>query len=221
MASFTPRPSTFLKKMSRYLDVDKILSEEERLPCLFLYDAANMGHLDSTIQQTTDLLPVESRVDLPFWLGQDLKAKNYVRIESPKFYGLKMRDALRAGAESINLREFSYYYFEVGMRLAIELSESGGGIDLLRNLRQAFVGERYRKILVRVLSQGTQDDLADFGQTLTSSEMSIFRAGLQATQNVQAWRRQESALLKSSNILGSRRGIGASDQAQSRKKTRG
>lgn len=32
--------------MSRFLDVDAILAEEERLPCLFLYEAAHMGHLD-------------------------------------------------------------------------------------------------------------------------------------------------------------------------------
>jgi len=204
--------------MSRYLDIDLILSEEERLPCLFLYEGANMGHLDSTTQQNEDnSLPVESRVDLPFWLGQELKVRNYVRIEPPKFYGLKMRDELRAGAESINLREFSYYYFEVGMRLAIALMDK----DLLLNLRQAFVGERYRKILVRALSQGTQDDLADFSQTLTSSELLIFRAGLHATQNVQSWRRLESALLKKSNMLESRRGGGAAtDNAQARKKTR-
>jgi hypothetical protein len=155
------------------------------------------------MQQTADNnLPVETRVDLPFWLGQELEARKYIKIETPKFYGLKMRDELRAGAESINLREFSYYYFEMGIRLAIALRDD----DLLRNLRQAFVGERYRKIMVRALAQSNQDDLADFSQTLTSSELSLFRAGLRATQNVQLWRRMESSLLKSSSILGTRRG---------------
>lgn len=201
--------------MNRYLDIDLILSEEERLPCLFLYDGANMGHLDSSMQQNSDnLLPEQSRVEIPFWLGQELKARSFVRIEVPKFYGIKMRDEMRAGAAAINLRDFTYYFFEVGMRLSIALMDR----DLLQNLRQAFLGERYRKLLVRALSQGSQEDLADFSQTLTSSELLIFRAGLQATHNLQAWRSMESSIIKGSQVLGARRMT--SDSLKANKKAR-
>lgn len=59
------------------------------------------------------------------------------------------------------------------MRLAVALRDK----DLLQNLRQAFLGERYRKLMVRALGQGAQDDLSEFCQSLTSSETAIFRAG--------------------------------------------
>jgi GINS complex subunit 3 len=202
---------------SRHLDIDQILSEEERIPCLFLYDAAGMGHLDSAMQQNVNnTLPEQSRVDLPFWLGQELLRFNSVQIELPKFYGNKMRDEMRAGAVAINLREFSFFFFEVGIRLAIVLKDR----DLLQHLRQAFLGERYRKIMVRALSQGSQDDLADFSQTLTSSEIAIFRAGLIATQNLHAWRSLESTVLKGSRLLGARRGGGGGSDSHAAKKAR-
>lgn len=85
--------------MSRYLDIDLIMAEEDRLPCLFLHDSAGMGHLDSTMQQTRDnVLPAQSRVEVPYWLAQELKLKSAVEMEAPKFFGVKMRSEMRAGA---------------------------------------------------------------------------------------------------------------------------
>jgi len=177
------------------LDIDLILSEEERLPCTFQVDASNMGHLDVTVQ--SDTLPSGARVELPHWLGQPLFEKNVVVMEVPKHFGPKMRDHMFAGASNVNLRSYSHYFFEIGLRLAKVMRDE----DLFRKLRVAFLGERYRKLVVRALSQSPQDDVAEFCQALTSTELVIFHAGYQASQNLQRWRANDSALLDMAPIL--------------------
>jgi GINS complex subunit 3 len=49
----------------RYLDIDLILSEDERIPCKFRLEADKLGHLDPTNEEES--LPKESVVDLPLW----------------------------------------------------------------------------------------------------------------------------------------------------------
>ena len=133
----------------RFLDIDLILSEEERLPCVFQVDAANMGHFDSTVQEKD--LPKNARVELPHWLGQKLQDKNMAKMELPKHFNTKMRDEMRAGAASVNLREFSHYFFEIGLRLS--RSAVPPDADLQRTLRAAFLGERFRRLMVYGLDQ--------------------------------------------------------------------
>src|SRR5690348_4494368 len=99
-----------------YLDIDNLLGEEERLPCVFTSGGTGMGSLDPTLNSHN--LPAKSRVSLPLWLAIGLTEKNIVVIETPIHYGAQMRQEIRAGAESLRLREFSLYFFEVGLRLA-------------------------------------------------------------------------------------------------------
>jgi GINS complex subunit 3 len=49
----------------RYVDIDLILSEDERIPCKFSLDADKLGHLDPTNEE--EYLPTGSVVDLPLW----------------------------------------------------------------------------------------------------------------------------------------------------------
>jgi GINS complex subunit 3 len=65
-----------------YLDIDKVISEEERIPCFFQSDAKNLGHLD--IGNTDEDLPENSKIELPLWLVTVLSKKNMVRMELPK-----------------------------------------------------------------------------------------------------------------------------------------
>lgn len=67
----------------------------------------------------------------------------------PKGYSLRVRDDIEAGPESINLREFSYYYFEVGFRISELLNDE----NLMRVLRMALCGERFKILISRALSR--------------------------------------------------------------------
>jgi GINS complex subunit 3 len=74
----------------KYLDIDEILSEEERMPSVFNLDASGLGCLDST-NHSPDL-PAHSKVELPLWLAHVLSDKNMVNMEVPKHYGVRIRE---------------------------------------------------------------------------------------------------------------------------------
>jgi GINS complex subunit 3 len=130
-----------------YLDIDQILSEEERIPSTFLMAGPGLGHLDISID--SEDLPSQTRIELPLWLALELRKKHFVTLELPKHFERRMRDEILAGAESINLKEFSYYFFEVGSNLAIET----GNEDLKTTLQIAFAGERFRSLMMYSLSR--------------------------------------------------------------------
>ncbi len=54
--------------MGRFLDVDTILAEDERLTCKMLYESVNLGHLNSNINSAD--LARDTKVDIPIWLAQ-------------------------------------------------------------------------------------------------------------------------------------------------------
>ena len=130
-----------------YLNLDEILSEEERMPSIFLIDGSGLGHLDST----NDLidLPANTKIELPFWLVQTLLEKNMIEIELPKHYGSRIREDIMAGALAVPLREYSFYYFEVGWKLS-KLTRDN---DLRKTLRIAFTGDRYKALMARSLAK--------------------------------------------------------------------
>ncbi len=155
-----------------YLDLDTILSEEERVPCVFQFEVAYLGFLNPNDNEDSESLPKSSKVELPVWLATSLANTNVVTIEAPKHFGTKMRDEIRAGAESINLKEFSYYFFEVGLKLCRVNQDS----SLLGALRIAFSGDRFKNLLVHCMSMMFEDS-TEFAQALTSTELKIFNIG--------------------------------------------
>jgi GINS complex subunit 3 len=132
---------------SGYLDIDEILSEEERMPCKFSLDGKNLGFLNSASDSND--LEEGSKVELPLWLSKPLREKNMIEIELPKHYGIRIREEINAGALAVKLREYSYYYFEVGLQLSKITKDD----DLKRTLRTAFAGERYKSLMGRALSK--------------------------------------------------------------------
>ena len=186
--------------MSKYLDLDAILAEDERVPCKFLVDAEHLGHLHPTVSEED--LPKDVVVELPLWLGKAFSDRNMVKIEMPKHYGSKMRDAILAGASAVDLRDYSHYYFVVGLKLAKMVKPADE--DLLRIMRKAFTGERFRDLCVLTLTN-SQDDMTDFCQKLTSTELFIFNEGLQAARDLARWKSSESNLLQKASILGKRK----------------
>jgi hypothetical protein len=64
-----------------------------------------------------------------------------------------MREEILAGGTNINLRDYSYYFFEVGLRIAKESKEVRDSNELKRTLIKAFTGNRYRQLLVNSLTR--------------------------------------------------------------------
>lgn len=131
----------------KYLDIDNILAEEERLPCTFSVTANNLGFLDPSSNNTS--LASNTTVELPLWLVQELYKEGIVQIQTPKHFGQKMRDELDTNNTNVNLAGYSHYYFDVGLIL----SNATRDADLLRTLRAAFCGNRYLSLMVHGLSK--------------------------------------------------------------------
>lgn len=133
--------------MWRTLDLDAILSEEERIPCVFQMDAQGLGFLDPTNDRSN--LQQGAKVELPLYMAKALTQRGMTEMELPKHYELKMRHNIAASALNINLKEYTPYYFEVGMELAAQLRDK----DLQDTVRIAFCGDRYKSLMINALSR--------------------------------------------------------------------
>ena len=110
----------------------------------------------------------------------------------PKGFGLRVRDDISAGPASVRLRDFSYYYFELGFRICRLLNDE----NLLVILLMALCGERYTTLISRALSRSAishpvifcfltfillndswHGDVAEYCQQLTATELALFTAG--------------------------------------------
>jgi hypothetical protein len=60
-----------------------------------------------------NILLARSRVELPFWLAEGLLDVQMVRIQLPKYYLPEFIKVFSADSEIANLRDKSYYYYEL------------------------------------------------------------------------------------------------------------
>jgi hypothetical protein len=216
---------------SRCLDIDNILWEEEKVSGTFNLDCNQIGFLDPNHHgaggrgagpsssdkyfggddddtSAYSMLPMGSRIALPLWLAIVLADKNFIEIEVPKHLGPKMRQAIDAGAGSVNIREFSYYFFETGMELSRYLGNTRSSSDaanfrrkeadnIASSLRKAFFGDRYEKLFTYALTGG-HHDTTEFIQTLTAAEQTVFQKGHNAYRAYNEWKASATVLLKAS-----------------------
>ena len=72
-----------------------------------------------------------------------------VEVEVPKHFGPRMRDEIMAGPAKMKLKDFSNYFFEVGLKLCKIKKDK----DLQQTLRIAFSGERFKTLTTAALSR--------------------------------------------------------------------
>ena len=75
--------------------------------------------------------------------------KNLVELDLPRGFGPRVRDDIYAGPASVKLKEFSFYYFEIGIRISKLMRD----FNLVGILKMAFCGERYKILTSRALSR--------------------------------------------------------------------
>eukprot|EP01038_Epipyxis_sp_PR26KG_P006805 gene6805-9320_t len=196
-----------------FLDIDEILSEEERIPCIVLEEGQGLGYLDSNNNSTIKTkrgitdgnhhidpdLHESTRIELPLWLSVQMSKKRMIQMELPKHFDRKMRDEIITNNININLKEYSYYFFEVGLQIALETNDN----NLKEILRKAISNNRFRSLMFNSLSSWN-DDVTEFSQTLTASEAQIFEEGLLTAKDLHRWRMKKSSLLKKAAILNRR-----------------
>ena len=185
--------------MKGYLDLDTIMSEEERIPCRFNNDNHRHGFMDPQAESDID--------ELPFWLAKVFigiapGGEYLINADIPKHYGQKMRNEIKAGPKTINFKEYSFYYFESGILLANLLGDE----QLLESFRKAFAGARYKDLVARALSnwEENSEDFStnsDYYKSLINAELVLFTAGSHDGQDLMRWKRGETSLLRGSSVL--------------------
>jgi len=203
------------------LDIDTILSEEDRIPVEFNDDVIGLRHLDPSSDAREDdenTILKGTKTEVPLWLARELLKKNMTKINIPKHYGKIMQDEIKAGAK-INFKEYSYYYFEVGKELyKIKRHLPQVGPPLIEATRKAFCGDRYEDLMTNSLSSQYADEDSEYAQTLTYSDAIIFNEGVRAGRSLMRWKARTSFLLPKASILGRRNATSAIDENVKRAK---
>ncbi|KAG5177454.1 hypothetical protein JKP88DRAFT_261455 [Tribonema minus] len=193
--------------MGSFFDIDAILMEDERVPCVFLEEAVGMGMLDPS--QENEDLPKGANVELPLWLARSLAPRGAVQVRQPRHYGELFRERLGAGAGAVDLRDASPHYYQVGGMLARLTNDT----SLERLLLDTFVGERFARLLDTALNSAGAD-IAAFTRALPASERRLFDAGFGARGEYARWKSREHTAVRASRLAGSGGGGAAAPEAK-------
>ena len=143
------------------LDIDDLLSEEQRVP---INPTPNAGRLEFILGLRHDEeLPEE--VELPFWLARTLQEKRVAIPGVPKKFGPRMRSRLKAHAWAVNVREHGFYFYECALKLsfldrAYGAGGNGMGQEEFRQVLRRGLATRYGEIMRESLSSRGQDTSA-------------------------------------------------------------
>lgn len=185
--------------LGNYFDIDAILVEDERVPCVFNTSAFNLGHLDPGKGDKD--LQEGSRIPLPLWMGGHLARKNYVLLNLPQHYGATMRSRLSADAASVPVRDRSAHYFEVGMRLCSLITD----LEVIPEVKEALrsgLGQRVVDLVSRAQSAHGKDLTLQCRQ-LTDEERDLFNLTRATCLEFDNWRSRKRPYLAASQVVSS------------------
>ncbi len=177
-----------------YYSLDRCLMEDERFPCVFRTTVFKMGEILDASLGREDVLE-DDKIELPLWLAEVLAYKKVVTVQQPKCYSSRVRDAVGAGAGSINLRDQNQYWYLFGAVVA----KLGADSQLSEILLDAFTSERFQRVLD--LSLNCRDeDVASFTRTLPFAERRLFEAGQLCSKEYCEWKHGGRGVLKASQL---------------------
>ncbi|KAF9365552.1 DNA replication protein [Mortierella sp. NVP85] len=129
--------------MEDYYDIDSILSEDQ--------------------------LKAGSRIDIPFWLAREivdhLEGAVHMDIETPEFFGPKVRNALRADATVVDLPKLCPSFFRFGTHFLQLIDDP----VLAKVLEEAFKA-RLQMTMDHTQSGGSSINSADYLNRLDDTE---------------------------------------------------
>lgn len=164
-----------------YFDPRAILAEDTLTSVELFYGVAGLG-LSLDPGCTTADLPERSKVELPLWLVQALKAREFVQIELPQVYKEKYREKCEAGAECLNFNRRAPFFYDVGSQHS-ELSED---TELEDFLRRTFV-TRYERMLCKSLTNSSTEELLLVASKLSAEERQVYEEGREGTSRLFTW----------------------------------
>ncbi|OQR81606.1 hypothetical protein THRCLA_11585 [Thraustotheca clavata] len=181
-----------------YYTIQELVSEEERIQCVFQTDATDCSFLDPSALGKD--LAANTKLELPLWMAAALARHGTVKTLVPTCLNSRFRNVVKAGPSAANLRDMNQYYFEMGKKILplIEDDEEGQAIDDI--LRVAFGGERYKAILDHSMNSH-DEDTTEFTRKLTEFEKELFQAGLDDAEDFLSWKRRDNDLIKCAKVI--------------------
>ncbi|KAK0557923.1 DNA replication protein [Tilletia horrida] len=175
-----------------YWDPAEILLDGQRIACTFRLDVPGLGHLQGNEQKN---IKANSRLDLPFWLAEQLALHQRLQLHVPKPYTGRVRAALDANPRSVNLRNLNPNWYAVAARMGplMDDSELVDAISTTYSARLPQIYEQAQSLSSLAGATGTAegggpgsgvsrlDALSGSGvarESALSSEMVEFLAGL-------------------------------------------
>ncbi|GLJ48147.1 hypothetical protein SUGI_1016720 [Cryptomeria japonica] len=170
--------------------------EEEVVSIVFRVGANGVGLLDPGSENNN--VEAGAKVELPFWLAQDLCLRRAVAINIPTFFNQRIKKEIKADPGCVNLRSRCPYFYELGCKIAPLVSDKSVGPFLLDTFRG-----RYQDILCKAHREAFS--LTSKSQKLlTREESQLFEAARDSMKAFKKWRLQGPRLEKAS-VLGRKR----------------
>uniref|UniRef100_K3W7Q5 Uncharacterized protein n=1 Tax=Globisporangium ultimum (strain ATCC 200006 / CBS 805.95 / DAOM BR144) TaxID=431595 RepID=K3W7Q5_GLOUD len=180
-----------------YFDINDILAGDERLKCTFATDAIDCAYLDPSC--VGEDLKQGTAVELPMWLAEPLAGRGDVALEVPHYLTKRFRRMIKAGPSSVNLRDFTAYFYEVGQHL-LPLVDEESGKEIEEILRLSFGGERYRDILNNSMNS-LDEDTTEFTRKLTEEEKKLFQAGVRDSNDFIQWKGRKAEVITTAAVV--------------------
>jgi len=120
-----------------YFSLHDILATHTRVPVTTKVKFPNLGFLDPSL--STEDLPPESKIELPFWAAKVLTSRNrnYVAPEMPKLYKEAYMEALKADPSVVDLNKLGPHFYQTGLHLTtLDLPDSDDVGDTLPKVLQ-------------------------------------------------------------------------------------
>ncbi|WOH07664.1 hypothetical protein DCAR_0727097 [Daucus carota subsp. sativus] len=182
--------------MTNYFDIDDILAEDELVPATFREATNGVGLFDST--DDTNKVEPGSKVELPFWLAQELHLRQAVTVNVPPCFNKRTREEIDADAAHVDLRNRCPFFYELGYKIAPLVGDKTIGRVLLIAFRT-----RYKEVLIKAHTAAFEAT-AKFLSLLTEEEVKLYKAAQSSAIAFKKWRKGGPRFQKAS-VLGRKR----------------
>ncbi|XP_044507830.1 DNA replication complex GINS protein PSF3-like [Mangifera indica] len=164
---------------ANYYDLDDILIEEELVPVVF-HKSANGVKVDPSAEK--DCVEEGAKVELPFWLAQELYLRQAVSINVPACFNQKTRREIQADAANVDLRSRCQFFYEFGCKIAPLVGDRTIGKMLLSTFQM-----RYKDVLTKAHTVAYAV-ASKFLSVLTKEETNLYEAAQNSMAAFKKWR---------------------------------
>ncbi|KAJ1919146.1 DNA replication protein [Mycoemilia scoparia] len=151
--------SNFTSLRPNYFDIDDIMAQTQRVPCIFNIDVDGLG-TDSMSESTT--VSRNTRLALPFWMADKLNEEEVVDMEAPKAFSKRAKRMFGASSVHVDMHNLCPYFYKLGGKIAEmdpELPDVLGGVFMERI-----------QMLADAAQRSHAQDVADFVSQLDETE---------------------------------------------------